>query len=194
MIASFLALKRTSQIRPPTSIGRLVANNAAGSPALEASGEASSRSSLSKSSRSSRIAAEGQFVARQGLEVAQDKIFGPISGGLDSKVGVSPRVKAGVVPYSSLETSLGFVRNVFGVVEALESRIAVRQVESRDVAAEFRAGDRIGGVEQRTESVKYVGVGLDARLNHVLRIARLALETQLRLAPDVVLDNKVQQY
>src|SRR3989442_13644874 len=74
------------------------------------------------------VKAEGQFVARQRVEVVQDKIFGLISGGLDSKVGVSPRVKAGVAPYSSLESGLGFVRNVFGVVEALESRIAVRQV------------------------------------------------------------------
>ena len=41
--------------------------------------------------------------------------------------------------------------------------------------------------------MKNVSIGLDARLNHVLRIARLALEAQLRLALDVVSDNEVQQ-
>ncbi|HYS90635.1 MAG TPA: hypothetical protein VEN78_37410 [Bradyrhizobium sp.] len=86
------------------------------------------------------------------------------------------------------------MRNVFGVIEALKSWISVRQVEGHDVAAEFRAGDRIGGAEQRRKSVKNVGVGLDARLDHVLRVARLALESQLRFALDVVLDDEVQQY
>src|SRR5258708_33212207 len=75
---------------------------------------------------------ESQFIARQRLEVVQHKIFGPISGGLDCEIGESPRAQAGVAPYPSLESGLGVVRNVFGVIAALTSWISVRQGEGAD--------------------------------------------------------------
>jgi hypothetical protein len=64
------------------------------------------------------------------------------------------------------------------------------QVEARNVAVKFFARDR-GRAEHRAQSVHDVGVGMDPRGYYVLRVARLALEPELRVAFDVVLGDEM---
>jgi len=59
---------------------------------------------------------------------------------------------------------------------------------------ELGSRNEFGSAEQGTKPVNDVRIGADPLLDDVLRVARLALEAQLRLALDVVQNDKVQQY
>jgi len=64
-----------------------------------------------------------------------------------------------------------------GIVQHLEARIVLRQIERLDIATEFGAAKRVVGSKKRLQAIRHPDIRAQPFLDDVLGVRRLAFET-----------------
>src|SRR5581483_4985822 len=95
------------------------------------------------------VQAKRELVALHGLEIDDDEILGSLARRLDGEAGIPARIHARIVPHRLLECMPFPLKNVFGVVERVETRITLRQIERFHKTVETSTVDAHVALEQR---------------------------------------------
>src|SRR5882672_4007944 len=132
----------------------------------------------------SDVKTERKLIPRHRLEVYEDVIFGALSGRLDHEPRITSWIKTGVATHRFFKALPVPCRNVLGIVQRNETRVALLQVQRFDKAVEPKPVDLVFAGEHRPQGVQHIAIGAEMSFNDAICVLRLALKPQ----PSDILD------